>query len=182
MKRNGVLILDIRTLDKSDALAYRELRLEGLRTEASAFGSTYEREANFSLKEFEARIEPSEHQFTIGGFDDGTLVCTASFVRLQGDKVKHKGLLIGMYCSRSHRGTGMAEEVVGYLMDRIKKLEGLAVVNLAVVTENTRALSFYKKFGFRIYGTDPKAMYDGKRYYDENLMVLDLSEDKERAR
>lgn len=166
--------MNARVLSVDDVKQYQELRLEGLKIEASAFGSTYERETNFSLKDFEQRIEPSDSRFTVGGFDDARLVCIASFIRFQGAKSKHKGLLMAMYCKSSYRGTGIAKEVVRYLLERVEKLDGIEIINLAVVKENARAMAFYESFGFERYGTEPKAMFDGELYYDENLMALDL--------
>ena len=39
----------IRILNKSDAKLYQEVRLSALKNNPEAFGSTYEREAQFSL-------------------------------------------------------------------------------------------------------------------------------------
>ncbi|TVT27736.1 GNAT family N-acetyltransferase [Salinicoccus cyprini] len=168
--------MNIRMLDTEDAGQYQLLRLEGLKTDPSAFGSTYEREVGFSLEDFEQRIAPSENQLTVGGFDEMRLVCTASFTRSQEPKSKHKGSLVAMYCKSSYRGTGIAKEVVRHLLDRVRELKGIEMINLAVVTENTRATAFYESFGFEIYGTEPKAMFDGKKYYDENKMALDMKD------
>lgn len=81
-----------------------------------------------------------------------------------------------MYCKSDYRGTGITKAVVRHLIDQVRELDGVEVINLSVVTENTRAMAFYESFGFEVYGTEPKAMYDGKRYYDEHLMVLDLKD------
>lgn len=129
-----------------------------------------------SLLDFEQRIGASDTQFTVGGFDEIDLVCTATFIRSQGAKSKHKGSLVAMYCKSDYRGTGIAKDLVRHLIDRVRELDGVEVINLSVVTENTRAMTFYASFGFEVYGTEPKAMYDGKRYYDEHLMVLDLKD------
>ncbi|MFC3418683.1 GNAT family N-acetyltransferase [Salinicoccus hispanicus] len=166
--------MNIRVLDTDDAKQYLLLRLEGLKTDPAAFGTTYAREVELSLMDFERRIDASETQFTVGGFDEVELVCTAAFIRSQGAKSKHKGSLIAMYCKSEYRGTGIAKEVVSHLIDRVKEIDGVEVINLSVVTENARAAAFYESFGFEVYGTEPKAMSDGDRYYDEHLMTLDL--------
>ncbi|GAB3059224.1 GNAT family N-acetyltransferase [Salinicoccus sesuvii] len=175
-EKNGGLIINIRVLDTDDAKQYLLLRLEGLKTDPSAFGSTYAREIELSLTDFEQRIEASDTQFTVGGFDGAELVCTAAFIRSQGVKSKHKGSLVAMYCKSEYRGTGIAKEVVLHLIDQVRGLDGVENINLSVVTENIRALAFYESFGFEIYGTEPKAMFDGERYYDEHLMSLNLKD------
>lgn len=40
----------VRVLQESDAKSYQEVRLSGLRNDPDVFGSTYEREKEFSLE------------------------------------------------------------------------------------------------------------------------------------
>ncbi|MCG1010773.1 GNAT family N-acetyltransferase [Salinicoccus sp. ID82-1] len=127
-----------------------------------------------TLADFEQPIDASDTQFTVSGFDEAALVCTAAFIQSQGAKSKHKGSLVAMYCKSDYRGTGIAKEVVRHLIDRVKGMDGVKVINLSVVTENIRAAAFFESFDFKVYGTEPKAMFDGDRYYDEHLMTLDL--------
>jgi len=61
---------------------------------------------------------------------------------------------------------------VSYLIDKVREIEGVEQLSLAVVTDNVRAKAFYESFGFKTYGTEPRAMFDGKKYYDENKMML----------
>lgn len=77
-----------------------------------------------------------------------------------------------MYCEIEFRGTGVAKEVVDLLIEKAKKINNLLIISLMVVSENQRAISFYNSFGFKKYGTEPMAMYDGERFYDEDLMYL----------
>ena len=60
--------MNIRILTEKDVNEFKELRLKGLRTDSSAFGSTYERENNFTLERFKSRLEPSDLRFVVGGF------------------------------------------------------------------------------------------------------------------
>lgn len=166
----------VRVLTNQDVEIYRELRLRGLQTEPSAFGSTYEIEVKLPVRNFEERLTPSTDRFVVGGFDGEQLVCVASFVRSTGPKSNHKGSLQAMYCDKQYRGTGIARDVVNDLINRVEELEGVKQVTLAVVAENTRAFAFYQSFGFEVFGTEPKAMFDGEKYYDEHKMILHLRE------
>jgi len=49
-------------------------------------------------------------------------------------------------------------------------------LHLTCVTSNQGAIQFYQKHGFKIYGTEPRALKIGNIFFDEHLMVLDLSE------
>lgn len=162
----------IRLLNIDDAEQYRVLRLKGLKTDPAAFGSTYELESMLPIENFEERLKDSSEQFVVGGFDEGQLVCVASFIRRGGPKSSHKGALQAMYCEEEYRGKGIARDVVAYLIDKVREIEGVEQLSLAVVTENVRAKAFYEAFGFETYGTEPKAMFDGGKYYDEHKMML----------
>ena len=164
--------MNVRLLDIDDAEQYRALRLKGLRTDPGAFGSVYELESTLPLENFEDRLKYSSRQFVVGGFDEDRLVCVASFIRRDGPKSRHKGNLQAMYCEEKYRVKGIARDVVTYLIDKVRKIQGIEQLILAVVTENVRAKAFYEAFGFEIYGTEPRAMFDGEKYYDEHKMIL----------
>ncbi|ANZ93954.1 GNAT family N-acetyltransferase [Brochothrix thermosphacta] len=166
--------MKMRILTEKDAEEFRKLRLKGLQTDASAFGSTYELECDLPLKEFEQRLVPSEEQFVVGGFEENQLVCTASFIRADEEKEQHKGSLAGIYCEKAYQGTGIAKAVIEYTIAHARTLEGLKMLTLIVVSENERAKAFYETFGFETYGTEPNAMFDGVKYYDEDSMFLEL--------
>ncbi|WRN75458.1 GNAT family N-acetyltransferase (plasmid) [Staphylococcus aureus] len=58
-------------------------------------------------------------------------------------------MLVGMYCSKEYRGTGIAKNVVEFILEKARNLEGLKIINLMVVSENLRAKAFYESFGFK---------------------------------
>lgn len=165
-----------RFLNQNDFFQFRKLRLEALQTDPLAFATTYEREISLPDEKFKERLKHTETQFAVGAFDDSTLVCVASFVRHAGPKMKHKGMLLAMYCKQTYRGTGIAKDLVQYLIDAVRELPEVETIQLMVLSENERAKNFYSNLGFVKYGEEPRAMYDGVDYYDEDLMLLDLRE------
>lgn len=169
--------MKVRLLDIDDAGQYRALRLKGLKTDPGAFGSTYEQEVALAMENFEDRLVVTDNQFIVGGFDGNRLICVASFVRRSGPKSNHKGSLQAMYCDEEYRGKGISKEVVSHLIKKVKEIEGVEQISLAVVTENVRAKAFYEAFGFKTYGTEPRAMFDGEKYYDEHKMILQFEGD-----
>jgi ribosomal protein S18 acetylase RimI-like enzyme len=48
-------------------------------------------------------------------------------------------------------------------------------VHLAVLVTATAAIKTYKRNGFEIYGTDPRAVRVGDTTYDKYLMVKEFS-------
>ena len=57
------------------------------------------------------------------------------------------------------------DHLITYARNRVELLQ------LTVVTTNPRALRFYRRIGFSIYGTEQRALKQGEQYFDEFLMV-----------
>lgn len=166
--------MDYRILKTPDAPQYRQLRLKALQTNPEAFGSDYQTEVAYPIEKFEERLAASENKFVIGAFQEERLVCVVSFARGLDNKVRHKGMLRGMYCDESYRGKSVAKRVVQMFLTNVQNLGGIEFVDLAVWSENKQAICFYESFGFKKYGMEPKALYDGVSYYDEDLMRLTI--------
>lgn len=104
----------LRRLCASDAEAYRELRLEGLRNHPEAFGASWEEEAAKPLDWFADRLE--RNVAIAGCADDLQLLGTAGLGVQQALKLRHKGVLWGMYVRPGARGTGLAAALVERVM------------------------------------------------------------------
>lgn len=167
--------MKIRVLQESDANAYQELRLKGLQTNPEAFGSTYEREANFTLETVRERVKPSKDKFVMGAFDDeGLLLGVAAFVRENGMKTAHKGNLFGMYVREEMRGKGVSKNLLLALIARASEIDGVEQINLTVVSSNEPAKRLYSSVGFQTYGIERRALKYNGQYFDEDWMVLQL--------
>jgi Acetyltransferases, including N-acetylases of ribosomal proteins len=165
----------IRVLLESDAQQYQELRLNALLTNPEAFGSTYERENQFTLEFVAERLRPSTDKFALGAFDkDGALIGIVSLVRETSMKTTHKANVFGMYVDKEQRGLGVGKALMIELIKMARDIEGLEQVNLCVVSNNEQAKKLYQSLGFERYGTERNALKFNEQYYDEDLMVLRL--------
>ncbi|GAA0385206.1 GNAT family N-acetyltransferase [Paenibacillus motobuensis] len=163
----------ISILQESEAQAYQQVRLDGLRNDPGAFGSTYDREVKFSLEAVAERIKPSMDKFVLGAFgDEGHLFGVVTFMRDTGMKTRHKGHIFGMYVVPEKRGTGLGRKLVGELIRKTREMEGMEQINLTVVSTNNNAKRLYLSLGFEIYGQERNALKYEDQYYDEDLMVL----------
>ncbi|WP_068786165.1 GNAT family N-acetyltransferase [Paenibacillus phocaensis] len=169
--------MNLRILEEREAAIYQSLRLHGLKDNPEAFGSTYEREAAFSLETVEDRIRPDEDRFVLGAFDEhGTLMGIVTFIRDKSPKIRHKGNVFGMYVTPGMRGKGVGRALMRELLVRAKQLNGLEQLNLTVVSANGQARRLYESVGFRTFGTERRALkWDGV-YFDEDYMALRLRE------
>lgn len=102
------------------------------------------------------------------------MVCFATFYSETLNKIKHKGNLVGVYCDPNYRKLGITQQLIQKIIDVVTEQGLIKTINLSVLSENNAAISLYKKLGFSKYGVEPKALYDGTIYYDEDLMILEL--------
>ena len=159
----------IRRLIATDAAPYRELRLEGLRTDPTAFGASWEDEASRPLTWFAERLE--HNAVLASGSPAG--VALAGVVGLlvpDAAKLRHKGILWGMFVRPGARSTGLGAALLESILDHAAQV--VEEVRLTVVASNTAAVRLYARAGFKEYGLERRALkFDGD-YYDELMMAL----------
>lgn len=163
--------LVVRQLVAADAVAFRDIRLEGLRVNPEAFGSTYDSEARNGIDAFEGTIG---RNFIAGAFMEGTLVGVAGLYVLQGPKVGHRGNIWGVFVRPPARGHGVGRALLELLLEHAR--QRVRQVHLSVVTTNPAAVALYQRHGFVTYGTEPRALLVEGTPYDEHLMVCVLDE------
>jgi CubicO group peptidase (beta-lactamase class C family)/GNAT superfamily N-acetyltransferase len=160
----------IRRLSTDDLALYRDIRLEGLRLNPEAFGSTLEREEAQPLEWFADRLANSD---LLGAFADGALVGVAAFGAHQGPKASHKGFLWGMYVRPGWRRMGIGRQLVQAIIDLAR--ERVEILQISSVGDNDPSRRLYTSMGFVEYGVERNAYkYEG-RYYDEIHMAMDLT-------
>jgi RimJ/RimL family protein N-acetyltransferase len=162
--------VQLRRLEAADAPAFQRLRVEGFALQPREFRYAPEDEADMPLAEVAARLE---RDFVVGVFDGDTLVGIAGLTRLRGVKIRHKALLWGMYLRAEFRGEGGADMLMSALLDHARGR--VEIVTLTAMSDNPRALAFYRRWGFVAYGVEPAAVKFGGSYFDETLMSLRLA-------
>jgi ribosomal protein S18 acetylase RimI-like enzyme len=162
--------IQIGQLTLADAESFRELRLEGLRLNPEAFGSTYDFEKDQPLTRYTGWLTNST---VFGAYQNSHLIGTASFTQLSGLKDSHKGLLRAMYVRPAHRRSGAGRQLVQAVIETAR--QKVEQIQLAVVSDNQPALRLYQTLGFRQYGLEPRALKHNGIYSDEILMSLDLT-------
>ena len=161
----------IRRLETSDTASYREIRLEALKQNPEAFGSTFERENEQPLSWFEAVLGRSD---IFGAFLDGTLAGIAGYAAQESSKQAHKAVLWAMYVRSVTRNSGLGKRLVAAVLDHARGR--VEMVQLTVVSENEGARRLYSALGFVEYGFEKRALKQGGLYFDEVLMVKFLDE------
>jgi ribosomal protein S18 acetylase RimI-like enzyme len=162
--------IQIRQLTPADAESFRELRLEGLRLNPEAFGSTYEFEKDQPLTRYIGWLTNST---VFGAFQNSQLIGTASLTISSGLKDSHKGLLRAMYVRPGSRRSGAGRLLVEAAIQTAR--QKVERVLLAVVSDNQPAIRLYQTLGFRQYGLEKNALKHNGKYSDEILMSLELT-------
>lgn len=160
---------EVRRLSSSDAVSYRDLRLDGLRAHPEAFGASWEEEAARSLSWFEDRLNRN----VIFGADSARTrdpVGVIGFYVPDSAKQKHKGILWGMFVRPEARGAGIGRSLLALALEHAKQT--VEDVRLTVVATNVAAVSLYERAGFVRYGLERRALKVGDDYHDEVLMAL----------
>ena len=165
------MTFSIRQLGVSDAASYRDLRLDGLHRHPEAFGASWDDEAGQSLDWFAARL--ASNRVFGAWMADGCLAGIAGLGVPAAAKLRHKGVLWGMYVLHAARGTGVAAALVQRVIEQAAGT--VEEVLLTYTASNVAAERLYVRFGFERYGAEPRAVRIGDRYYDIVLMRLPLA-------
>jgi len=165
--------VDIVILEPADWRVFKAIRLEALRLEPRAFGSTYQFEAEQTAAFFRQRLtnntvfalwEPG--QSGKSGAARGVL----GIGPFKGPQEKHKAFLWGMYIQADLRGSGLGSELLQTALDVAAKQ--VEQVLLTVTASNTAALSFYRRAGFEEYGKEPRALKVADSGYEAEILMV----------
>ena len=164
----------IRPGTEADAAAYRELRLEALRSHPEAFSSDFESNALHPLSHWADRLRGLGSETMIYFAEhDKHLIGICGIFRGHMKKIRHNATIFSVFVQPQWRGQHIAERLIENCLQWGREQE-IKVVKLAVVTTNTSAIRCYARCGFTVYGIEPQVIYAGGVLYDELLMMRKL--------
>lgn len=163
----------IRELDESDVESFWKLRLRALKEEPESFGASYEESVEMPIEEAVKRLQKSDDAFVLGAFNPD-LVGMLGLYRRQGLKLRHKGIIWGMYVAPEGRGKGLGKALLSAAIERASTIPDLEHLMLSVVTTKEAARNLYLSLEFKPYGVESEALKLGERLLDEELMSLKL--------
>ena len=171
MKSSDILI---RRLTSSDAEPYRALRLRAFHDHPEAFTSSFEEESLKPLASAAQRLGNDSSCCVWGALVDNRLVGVVGRERDARLKVRHKGLIIGMFVAPEFARRGIARMLLHTLLEHARNV-GLELLLLTVTRGNVAAESLYLNLGFQCWGVEPGAIQLGGQRFDKNHLFLHLN-------
>lgn len=148
---------------------FKQLRLEALQQDASAFGSSFDEEIIYTGDVWEKRISTSFNQEGFMMFcaeSEGKLVGMMGSGWSQRINTKHIATIYSVYVTASMRGKGVGSQLLEAILSNLATIPNIEKVNLTVTLDQSSAIALYEKFGFRRIGIAQKELKIGGQYYD----------------
>ncbi|WP_118972776.1 GNAT family N-acetyltransferase [Taibaiella koreensis] len=148
---------NIRQLDISDLESYKRLRLEALLLEPSVFSSTYEREAAFSVADWEDRLNQLQSA-SFGLFHDERMIGITGI--LIPDVGQEEAILVASYIQKPHRGKGLSALLYRQRIEWARK-RGLKRIIVSHRKSNEASRAANQRSGFRFTHEEQAIWPDG---------------------
>jgi RimJ/RimL family protein N-acetyltransferase len=164
----------IREANIADAPSFRELRLGALQNSPIAFSADYQKNFSHPAKYWEDLLSPHPDESTMFiGEHKGQLMAMTGVMRGSSPKTRHSAWIWGVYVTPEWRGLHIAEEIIHSCINWARSKD-VVLAKLGVAAVNQPAIRCYERCGFKIYGTEPRAVLVDGKYYDEHLMFKSL--------
>ncbi len=166
MRHPIIRLVEFGKLPANSWRAYRDLRLEALKSDASAFGSSFEEEQTFTESKWRKRI-----QNVLFALSDDRPIGMIAYVFDEGLKTRHIAEIYGFYVSADRRGEGIGTQLLRHALLQIRRKKGIVKARLYVNTEQRTAVKLYKDAGFVVRGEMRKELKVGRKFFD--MLILE---------
>jgi RimJ/RimL family protein N-acetyltransferase len=155
-------VTELRRLTAADAVAFRALRLEALRTYPADFGSDHAGQAALPLAAFVVQLLDNH---VMGGFIGGGLEGIMALQFHAAPKTRHRAFLWGVYVRARGLAGPLLDATLAAAFARAEQVE------LGVRIGNPAAERLYASRGFVRYGIEPRSHRVDGADHDDALMV-----------
>jgi len=152
---------------------FKEIRLEALKNNPEAFGSSYEEEVQRSDERWRISLA-NKNKTVFLALDRKIPIAIATISYESMIKMNHLANIYSVYVKPEYRGRAISSKLIKSILADVKKKKRIKKIKLNVVTTQLPAINLYKKFGFKIIAKLSKEVKLGKRYYDEYMMEKKL--------
>lgn len=163
-----------RRLGPDDAAAVSSIRSEMIVDRPASFLGTPGEDPG---TKDEVNRERLAHPFNcvLGVFDEsGALLATATMIRDDRVKLRHKGVIVTVYTRPAARRRGYQRVLLAALIDYARATPDMDLVQLSVSATAPNAQALYESLGFVAWGREPRALRVDGHDVDEIHMTLPL--------
>jgi len=165
-KLNGI----VKILNESHWDLYKQVRLESLEKFPQNFLSSFNDERKLSEDDWRQSFLS---YVRIGCFLENEIVAICSLSIEKNAKIAHTTMLSNMYVKPKLHGSQIALELINFVKYNCAQQQ-ISQIYLSCCLENIRAIKFYKKCGFKIYGVKPNYLKKGDKYIDDLIMMCEV--------
>ena len=143
---------------------YKDLRLESLKTDPQAFGSSYKNTLLHPDAVWQARLEAvigSDKSWLLFAEEKNTLVGLIGASREEATVE-----IVSVYVTRPARGRGISKMLLARIIEAITKSSAVELIQLTVNKDQIPALTLYRNFGFEIVSSEEALLGDGLMHTD----------------
>ncbi|PCJ36247.1 MAG: hypothetical protein COA75_08445 [Cellvibrionales bacterium] len=164
--------VNIRPVSPKDADQYLYLRAESEVEYPEYVGPSVEKELLAGTEGVAELLTsyPAQGTLIVGAFYKEELVGVIATSRRLSPKIRHRAFIWGMYIVKKYRKYNLGASLLKYSLTSAINSSEVNIVWLQVTTTNIPAISFYKKYGFSIYGTEQQALYAAGKFHDVHYM------------
>lgn len=117
---------------------------------------------------------PAEGTTVFGAFVSERLVGVVAVTQRLSPKFIHRAFIWGMYVRKEARQLNIGAALLEHTFSWARSSSEVKVLWLQVTSTNTPAIIFYKKYGFKKYGTEPKSLFTQEIYHDVHYMQISI--------
>ena len=143
---------------------YREIRLESLREEPQAFGSSYVDMEQRPPAYWQGRLTEAaraEKSWLLFAQEGEQLI---GMIGAFYDEMQETADIISVYVSKTERGKGVGKALMEGILSEIGKKKGIRKAALGVNQEQAAAVGLYRRFGFEVTDEREEIQGDGKKH------------------
>lgn len=168
--------MEVREITERDLKDYLLLRRASEEEYPQYVGANVEAELAASESGIEKLFStyPDTGHKLLGIFDNGALAGVTALTRKNSEKYQHKAFLWGMYIYPEYRKQGASTQLMEGSIEWAKSQNGLGSITLFVTSTNVSGINFYKRYGFKCYGTEKRHMFAAGSFHDAHLYELVL--------
>jgi ribosomal protein S18 acetylase RimI-like enzyme len=151
-------------LTKDEWPLYQKIRLESLKMEAHAFGSSYAEVRQRPDSHWQERLleaQAGEKSWLLFAKENDRIIgMIGAYCPDQNDVVE----IVSVYVTKEKRGQGIATALLAAILEQIGRKRTFRKAELSVNAKQTAAVALYRHMGFQIVGKKTGMMGDGKDY------------------